>query len=91
MPILELYCNKTIQNLTRFTNAITMLEYCFREFDSDNEFIHKHQGQTPKNSADFVDRVSSLMENVNDVYKLDFTDIEIVLKNKRCKDLLCSL
>lgn len=87
MPLLDLYYNVVkykVPNLTRFVNAITMLEYCSREFDDTNALnktIQKHQGKTPKNGADFVDRVISLIENINDVYKLDLTDIEIISKN----------
>lgn len=87
MPLLELYYNVVkykVPNLTRFVNAITMLEYCSREFDDANALnktIQKHQGKTPKNGADFVDRVISLIENIDDVYKLDLTDIEIISKN----------
>ncbi len=87
MPLLELYYNVVkykVPNLTRFVNAITMLEYCSREFDNVNALnktIQKHQGYTPKNGADFVDRVSSLIEKINDVYQLDLKDIEIISKN----------
>ena len=87
MPLLELYYNVVkykVPNLTRFVNAITMLEYCSREFDDANALnktIQKHQGKMPKNGADFVDRVISLIENINDVYKLDLNDIEIISKN----------
>ena len=87
MPLLELYYNVVkykVPNLTRFVNAITMLEYCSREFDDANALnktIQKHQGKLPKNGADFVDRVISLIENINDVYELDLMDIEIISKN----------
>ena len=87
-PLLELYYNVVKYNvpiLTRFVNALTMLENYSREFDDDGALaltITKTE-KKPRNGANFVDRVKSLIENVNSVYNL--SDIEIDMLSKKIK------
>lgn len=88
-PLLELYYNVVkynVPNLTRFVNSLTMLENYSREFDDTNALaltIAKN-GKKPKNGADFIDRVKSLIININDVYNLSTTKIDNI--SKKIKD-----
>lgn len=88
-PLLELYYNVVkykIPNLTRFVNGLTMLENYSREFDDTNALaltIAKN-GKKPKNGADFIDRVKSLIININDVFNLSTTKIDNI--SKKIKD-----
>ena len=88
-PLLELYYNVVeynVPNLTRFVNSLTMLENYSREFDDTNALaltITKN-GKKPKNGADFIDRVKSLIININDVFNLSTTKIDNI--SKKIKD-----
>lgn len=89
-PLLELYYNVVkynVPNLTRFVNSLTMLENYSREFDDTNALaltIAKN-GKKPKNGAEFIDRVKSLIININDVYNLSTTKIDNI--SKKIKDV----
>ena len=88
-PLLELYYNVVkykVPDLTRFINALTMLENCSREFDDSNALALTTAkiGKKPKNGADFVDRVKSLINNINVVYNLSNTEIDKL--SKKIKD-----
>lgn len=88
-PLLELYYSVVkynIPNLTRFVNGLTMLENYSREFDDTNALaltIEKNS-KKPKNGADFIDRVKSLIININDVFNLSTTNIDNI--SKKIKD-----
>lgn len=87
--LLELYYSVVkynIPNLTRFVNGLTMIENYSREFDDTNALaltIAK-KGKKPKNGADFIDRVKSLIININDVFNLSTTKIDNI--SKKIKD-----
>lgn len=88
-PLLELYYNVVkykVPDLTRFVNALTMLENCSREFDDSNalKLTTTKIGNKPKNGADFIDRVKSLINNINGVYNLSSLEIDMV--SKKIKD-----
>lgn len=88
-PLLELYYSVVkynVPNLTRFVNGLTMLENYSREFDDTNALaltITK-KGKKSKNGADYVDRVKSLIININSVFNLSSTDIDDI--SKKIKD-----
>lgn len=88
-PLLELlynaYSNK-LPNLSRFLDAITMIEYYSREFDNDEalkltniKLIEKEKNE--KKTPEFIDRVKSLIMNVNDVFKFSKDEIDLISKN----------
>ncbi len=84
-PLIELYFNVVkydVPKLTRFVNDLTMLENYSREFDDFNalSLTISKKGKIPKNGADYVDRVKSLINNVNSVFKLSTADIDIIAK-----------
>lgn len=88
-PLLELYYSVVkynVPNLTRFVNGLTMLENYSREFDDTNALaltIAK-KGKKPKNGADFIERVKSLIININNVFNLSPTNIDDI--SKKIKD-----
>lgn len=88
-PLLELYYNVVkykIPNLTRFVNDLTMLENYSREFDDSKALALTtiKAGKKPKNGAEFVDRVKSLINNINSVFNFSSTDINNI--SKKIKD-----
>lgn len=84
-PLLELYYNVVkynVPSLTRFVNGLTMLENYSREFDDSNALaltIAK-KGKKPRNGAEFIERVKSLIININNVFNLSPTDIDDISK-----------
>lgn len=85
-PLLELYYNVVkykIPSLTRFVNSITMLEYFSREYDNDKalERTQNKPRKKSKKEPEFIDRVYSLIENVNDHYNLEEEEMEKISKN----------
>lgn len=88
-PLLELYYNVVkykIPDLTRFVNGLTMLENYSREFDDSKALALTtiKVGKKPKNGAEFIDRVKSLINNVNSVFNFSSTDINNI--SKKIKD-----
>ena len=87
--LLELYYNVVkydVPNLTRFVNDLTMLENYSREFDDNNalKLTIAKKGKKPHNGAEFIDRVKSLIININDVFNLSATSIDDI--SKKIKD-----
>lgn len=91
-PLLELlynaYSNK-LPNLNRFLDVITMIEYYSREFDNEKALNLTNskrikQGLKEKDEPEFVDRMKSLIINVNEVF--NFSKIEIDEISKNVKD-----
>lgn len=91
-PLLELlynaYSNK-LPNLNRFLDVITMIEYYSREFDNENALNLTNLkllklGKKEKDEPQFIDRVKSLMININEVF--NFSDGEIDEISKNVKD-----
>lgn len=91
-PLLELlynaYSNK-LPNLNRFLDVITMIEYYSREFDNEKALNltnskRMKQELKEKDEPQFVDRVKSLIINVNEVF--NFSEIEIDEISKNVKD-----
>lgn len=88
-PLLELlyntYSNK-LPNLNRFLDVITMIEYYSREFDNEkalkltNSKLLK-QKLKEKDEPQFVDRVKSLIININEVFNFSEMEIEEISKN----------
>ena len=91
-PLLELlynaYSNK-LPNLNRFLDAITMIEYYSREFDNEKALNLTNskrikQKLKEKDEPQFVDRMKSLIINVNEVF--NFSEMEIDEISKNVKD-----
>lgn len=85
-PFIELYYNANRCNipfLTRFINSLTMLEYISREYDDNKAYnITKSKPKKKtKKEAEFVDRVYSLIENVNTIFNFNNNEIDIISKN----------
>ena len=85
-PFIELYYNVNKYNvpfLTRLINSFTMLEYISREYDNDKAYrITKSKpGKKTKQEAEFVDRVYSLIENVNIIFNYNNDEITNIAKN----------
>lgn len=88
-PLLELLYNaysNDLPNLNRFLDAITMVEYYSREFDNENalrltNFKRSEKGLKEKEEPEFVDRVKSLIMNVNEVFNFSETEIDEISKN----------
>lgn len=88
-PVLELlynaYRNK-LPNLNRFLDVITMIEYYSREFDNEralnltNDKLAK-LGKNKKDEPQFIDRVKSLIMNVNEVFEFSNNEIDEISKN----------
>lgn len=83
-PLIELYFNVTqyeVPNLTRFVNAITMIEYCSRTFNFSSAISLTKKRNPKKNDAEYKDMVISLINNVNLIYNFTTTEIEKIAEN----------
>ena len=88
-PLLEMYYNVTkycVPNLTRFVNAITMIEDCSRIFDYKSALAltkQKYNNQAKRRVKDpeFKDEVKSLINNVNSIFKLSDLEIDQISEN----------
>ena len=80
-PLLELIYNaysNDLPNLNRFLDAITMAEYYSREFDNEKALSltnikRLEKRLKEKEEPEFVDRVKSLIMNVNEVFNFSET------------------
>lgn len=83
--LIELYYNVTqisVPNLTRFINAVTMIENMSRNYDYNSAFkLTKKNNNRVKNDADYKYMVYSLIKKVNDVYNLSDQQIEQISDN----------
>ena len=83
--MIELYYNVTqisVPNLTRFINAVTMIENMSRNYDYNSAFkLTKKNNNRIKNDADYKYMVYSLIKKVNDVYNLSDQQIEQISDN----------
>lgn len=88
-PLLELIYNaynNELPNLNRFLDVITMVEYYSREFDNEKALSltnlkRSEKRLKEKDEPEFVDRVKSLIMNVNEVFKFSETEINEISKN----------
>ncbi len=88
-PLLEMYYNVTkysVPNLTRFVNAITMIEDCSRVFDYKSALTltkQKYNNQAKKRVKDpeFKYEIMSLINNVNSIFKLSDAEIDQISEN----------
>lgn len=88
-PLLELLYNvysSKLPNLNRFLDVITMIEYYSREFDNIEALKLTNLkliklGKREKDEPQFIDRVKSLIINVNEVFKFSDEEIEKISKN----------
>jgi len=89
-PLIELYYNVTqfsVPNLTRFVNAITMLEYFSRTFDFKAALLMTQNNLPKRKDPEYKCMVASLINNVNSVYGFTQNDIEQISKNiKNARD-----
>lgn len=89
-PLIELYYNVTqfsVPNLTRFVNAITMLEYFSRTFDFNTALLMTQNNSPKRKDPEYKFMVASLINNVNSVYGFTKSDIEQISKNiKNARD-----
>ena len=89
-PLIELYYNVTqfrVPNLTRFVNALTMLEYFARTFDFSKALLLTQNNSPNRKDPEYKCMVESLIDNVNSVYGFTQNDINQVAKNiKNARD-----
>ena len=90
IPLIELYYNVIqfeVPNLTRFVNAVTMLEYFSRTFDFVSALSLTQNNIPKRKDPEYKCMVISLINNVNLIYNYTSTEIEQIAKNiKNARD-----
>lgn len=89
-PLLELYYNVIqfeVPNLTRFVNAVTMLEYFSRTFDFAAALSLTQNTSPKRKDPEYKCMVISLINNINSIYDYTPVEIEQIAKNiKNARD-----
>lgn len=83
-PIIELYFNVTqfkVPNLTRFVNAVTMLEYFSRTFDFNSALLLTQINNPKRKDPEYKSMVMSLLNNVNCIFNYSNAEIELIAQN----------